>query len=98
MSIEILRLRSGEDIMCYVLENNGTEYKVENPAVILPMGHDDGGTMRMALSPWMPYATTTEFMIPTDFIVTTAEPTQDIESSYAQMYGKIITPKKNILI
>lgn len=98
MSIEILRLRSGEDIMCDVLEVGMISYKVENPAVVMPMGRDESGVMRMALSPWMPYSTNTEFTIPFDFVVTTAKPTEDIEGSYAEMYGKIITPKKQILM
>ncbi len=98
MSVEILRLRSGEDIMGDVLESIGHEYKIENPAVIMPVGRNEDGAMQMALSPWMPYSTTTEFTIPVDFIVTVAEPTEDILGSYSSMYGKIVTPNKKIII
>ena len=97
MSIEILRLRSGEDILCDVMSNIDDNYVVENPAVIMPVGRNDNGAMQMALSPWMPYSSNTEFTIPSDFIVTTAEPGEDILSSYRSMFSKVYAPTKKIL-
>ena len=97
MSIGILRLRSGEDILCDVMSNIDDNYVVENPAVIMPVGRNDNGAMQMALSPWMPYSSNTEFTIPSDFIVTTAEPGEDILSSYSSMFSKVYAPTKKIL-
>jgi hypothetical protein len=53
--------------------------------------------MQMALSPWMPYSTNTEFIIPEDFVVTSAKPTEDILASYSNMFSKIYAPKSQIL-
>lgn len=97
MSVEILRLRSGEDILCDVITEVDDSYVVENPAVVMPVGRNDDGAMQMALSPWMPYSTNTEFTIPNDFVVTSAAPTEDILSSYSSMYSKIYAPKSQIL-
>jgi hypothetical protein len=97
MSVEILRLRSGEDILCDVITEIEGKYVVENPAVVMPVGRNDDGAMQMALSPWMPYSTNTEFTIPEDFVVTSAIPTEDILASYSNMYSKIYTPKSQIL-
>jgi hypothetical protein len=63
----------------------------------MPVGRNDDGAMQMALSPWMPYSTNTEFIIPNDFVVTSASPTEDILSSYSSMYSKIYAPKSQIL-
>jgi hypothetical protein len=97
MSVEILRLRSGEDILCDVITEIEGKYVVENPAVVMPVGRNDDGAMQMALSPWMPYSTNTEFIIPEDFVVTSAKPTEDILASYSTMYSKIYAPKSQIL-
>jgi hypothetical protein len=97
MSVEILRLRSGEDILCDVITEVDDSYVVENPAVVMPVGRNEDGAMQMALSPWMPYSTNTEFVIPVDFVVTSAAPTKDILSSYSEMFSKIYAPKSQIL-
>ncbi len=98
MAIEILRLRSGEDIMCDISEETAAEYSVENPAVIMPMGRTEGGAVQIALSPWMPYSTSTTFTIPKDFVVTSAFPSEEIAGTYAEMYSTVFVPKQQILM
>ena len=98
MSIAILRLRSGEDILCDIVSEDNVKYIIKDPAVIMPIGRDDNGTVQIGLSPWMPYSKSEEFNIPVDFVVTEAEPSQEISNTYSEMYGKIIATKTEILM
>jgi len=99
MSIEILRLRSGEDIITDVISPDGMDLVViDSPAVVLPMSRDKEGAVQLALSPWIPYTDDEEMTISADWIVTRVAPSEDLCSSYCQMYGKIMTPKKALIM
>jgi hypothetical protein len=98
MSVEILRLRSGEDIMCEIQSEDAVGYTIVDPAVIMPMGKTESGAIQIGLSPWMPYADTKVFKLPRDFVVTMAEPSTEIAQTYAEMFGTIFTPKQQILM
>jgi hypothetical protein len=102
MSIEVLRLRSGEDIITDVVGDadrvHGGTIEIESPAVVLPMSRDESGTVQLGLSPWIPYTEDEIITIPADWIVTRVSPKEDLASSYCQMYGKIMTPKTELIM
>ena len=79
MAVKLLRLKSGEDIVADVKEENlEREYtKVKLPAMLVPMG-GQGQQMQMALAPWLPFSDDKEFTIPSDWILITSEPAQDL--------------------
>ena len=93
MAVKLLRLKSGEDIVTDV-KNENVEYTTINvPAMLVPMG-GEGQQMQMALAPWLPLSDDKEFEIPTDWILVTSEPAQDIVNNYNQMFGSgIVVPK-----
>ena len=88
MAVKLLRLKSGEDVVADVKEENlEREYtKVKLPAMLVPMG-GQGQQMQMALAPWLPFSDDKEFTIPSDWILITSEPAQDIVNNYNQMFG-----------
>ena len=95
MAVKLLRLKSGEDIVADVKEENlEREYtKVKLPAMLVPMG-GQGQQMQMALAPWLPFSDDKEFTIPSDWILITSESAQDIVNNYNQMFGSgIVVPK-----
>ena len=95
MAVKLLRLKSGEDIVADVKEENlEREYtKVKLPAMLVPMG-GQGQQMQMALAPWLPFSDDKEFTIPSDWILITSEPALDIVNNYNQMFGScIVVPK-----
>ena len=95
MAVKLLRLKYCEDIVTDVKEENlEREYtKVKLPAMLVPMG-GQGQQMQMALAPWLPFSDDKEFTIPSDWILITSEPAQDIVNNYNQMFGSgIVVPK-----
>ena len=93
MAVKLLRLKSGEDIITDV-KNENIEYTTINvPAMLVPMG-GQGQQVQMALAPWLPFSDDKEFEIPTDWILITSEPAQYIVNNYNQMLGSgIVVPK-----
>ena len=93
MNLKLLRLRSGEDVICEVLKESAEFIYIKNPAMLMPVG-SQGQQMQMALAPWLPFSDDKEFEIPTDWILITSEPAQDIVNNYNQMFGSgIVVPK-----
>lgn len=92
MSIKLLRLKSGEDIVADIDENEDT-ITLENPAQIGPMGDPRGGNVQMGFGPWVPFNKSKTVEIPRDWVVFIIEPADDIVNNYRQAFGSgIVVP------
>ena len=97
INVKLLRLKSGEDIIADVtLVDTEDTIKVENPAILMPMG-DKGGQRQMGFGPWAPFSEDKKFEIPRDWIVFISTPGKDLINSYNQMFGSgIVVPNMKI--
>ena len=92
METMIIRVKSGEDVLCNVLEKTDAGYKVKDPMALIPT--PDG---RLAFIGWMPYSDQTGgLFIPHDFIWFTTKPDTQIENQYRNFKSGIVTPNKNV--
>ena len=96
MAIKLLRLKSGEDIVADIDENE--EFiTIENPAQVVPMGDPKGGTMQMGFGPWVPFNKGNKVEIRRDWTVFIITPADDIVDNYRQAFGSgIMVPPKRI--
>ena len=86
MAIRMLRLKSGEDVVADIVENQ--EYiMLENPAQVVPMGDPKGGNIQMGFGPWVPFNKGKTVEIPRDWVVFIIEPADDIVDNYRQAFG-----------
>jgi len=96
MSVMLLRVTTGEDIVAEIKENENT-ITLENPAVLMPMRDAGGGNMQMGFGPWVPFAASSKVKVDIDrekvmFII---EPNSDIANNYRQAFGSgIVVPPK----
>ena len=96
--IKLIRMKSGEDVIGEVNYANDT-LRIEKPAVLMPMSSDRGGEMKMGMVPWQPFSKSEEFSIPNDWIVTVAEPTDDVADGWRKSFGSgIEVPPKKMLL
>ena len=92
MAIRMLRLKSGEDVVADIDENQ--EYiMLENPAQVVPMGDPKGGNIQMGFGPWVPFNKGKTVEIHRDWVVFIIEPADDIVDNYRQAFGSgIVVP------
>ena len=96
MSIKLLRLKSGEDVVADIDENEDT-ITLENPAQIGPMGDPRGGNVQMGFGPWVPFNKSKTVEIPRDWVVFIIEPADDVVNNYRQAFGSgIVVPPVKI--
>ena len=99
MNVKLLRLKSGEDIIADVtLVDTEDTIKIENPAVLMPMGQQQqGGQMSMGFGPWAPFADQKEFEIPRDWLVYMSTPNKDLLNQYNSVFGSgIVVPDMKV--
>ena len=92
MNLKLLRLRSGEDVICEVLKESAELIFIKNPAMLMPVG-SQGQQMQMGMAPWMPFSEQNEFEIPRDWLVVMSDVVKDIANNYNQIFGSgIVVP------
>ena len=92
METKIVRLSSGEEIICKteILDEGGTEFvKIKNPAILVPVG--DG---QLAFAPWLPYGDITSGLeIDMKFVVFIIKAQTELSNQYNETVGNgIVVP------
>ena len=92
MNLKLLRLRSGEDVICEVLKESAELILIKNPAMLMPVG-SQGQQMQMGMALWMPFSEQNGFEIPRDWLVVISDVVKDIANNYNQIFGSgIVVP------
>ena len=98
MNVKLLRLKSGEDVIADVtLVDTEDTIKMTNPAILMPMGGNQGGHVQMGFGPWAPFSDDKKFEIPRDWLVYISTPNKDLLNQYNSMFGSgIVVPDMKI--
>lgn len=93
MSVTLLKLKSGEDLIANLEKENAEFITVSNPAVLMPMSDGRGNAVQMGLVPWVPFSEAKEFEIPREWVVLITTPAPNVVNNYNQAYGAgIVVP------
>ncbi len=92
MTVKILLLKSGEDVIADVKEMVSPDKKVigyflSKPCVIKLLPKTTEGDRRetsISMYPWMPLAEEKEIPLPTDWVVTMVTPIKKVETMYKE--------------
>lgn len=96
MSIKYIRFMSGENVIAEIVEDTVDNIVVRNPIVAIPA--DQQG--QMGFMPWAPLQDPAVESITVDklsiIFITEAQP--QIIEQYANMFGTIVTPTKQLIL
>ena len=91
MEIKIVRLSSGEEMICKY-ESDGKTTKIKNPAILIPM---QGG--QLGMMGWMPYADYKELELDNRFVMFAIKPKIELLNQYNENLGSgLVIPEKVI--
>ena len=87
MTIKILVLKSGEDVIADVQEMMSSEnqvmgYFLTKPCVVKIQAKGDGQDVSVRMHPWMPFAREKMIPLSTDWVVTMVTPVESIQEMY----------------
>jgi len=87
MTIKILVLKSGEDVIADVQEMMSSEnqvmgYFLNKPCVVKIQAKGDSKDVSVRMHPWMPFAREKMIPLSTDWVVTMVTPVESIQEMY----------------
>ena len=94
MTVKLIRMWSGEDVITDVVEKTTDYYIIENPIVAVPSQHQG----QIAFAPWSPLHKKGKIKVSEKYVVYIGEPQSEIIEEYKTMFGKISTPTKKLII
>lgn len=86
MSVKIVRMLSGEDVLCDC-EDKDTFFEFENAVVVVPTQQSS-----VQFVPYSPFSTKDPLSINKDMVVFIAEPDNSLVNQHKKMFGGILTP------
>jgi hypothetical protein len=91
--IKIVRLATGEELICEL--SGGPDYfTLKDVAILIPTQENSLG-----LAPFMAYSEAPKGMtIASNFVMFSVDPVDGLKKQYQQMFSKVITPDKKIII
>jgi hypothetical protein len=94
MTIKLIRMWSGEDVIADVIEENEYTITMENPIVAVPSQKPG----QIGFAPWSPLHKKGKIKVAEKYVVYIGEPQEEIVEEYKTMFGKISTPTKKLII
>ncbi len=95
MTVKLIRMWSGEDVITDVVEKTTDYYIIENPIVAVPSQQQG----QIAFAPWSPLlAKGSGIEVTKKYVVYEADPQEDIIEQYNSMFGKISKPNKKLIL
>jgi hypothetical protein len=93
MSIEIVRLTTGEELLCEVKKSNGG-YQLTDVTIIVPTQEKS-----IAVMPFMPYSTAAKdgIFMPNDSVMFTVTPQAELVNHHKEIHSKIVLPNSGIV-
>ena len=87
MTIKVLVLKSGEDVIADVQEMMSSEnqvmgYFLSKPCVVKLQAKGDSQDVSVRMHPWMPFAREKMIPLSTDWVVTIVTPVESIQEMY----------------
>lgn len=86
MSVKVVRMLSGEDVLCDC-EDNGNSFEFVNAVVVVPTQNQS-----VQFVPYSPFSTKDPLTINKDMVVFVAEPDNSLVNQHKKMFGGILTP------
>lgn len=96
MNIKLVRLISGEDIVCE-LKQEVDHVVITNPLMLYMQPGQQSQQPKVGLVPWMHYSSDKDFVIGMSKIVVISEPVEELSRQYDSIYGAgLILPKSTL--
>ena len=94
MTVKLIRMWSGEDVVADVVEDTSEYIKIENPIVAVPSPQEG----RIAFAPWSPLLQKDAIEVTKKYLVYIGDPQPEIVEQFNSMFGKLSTPTKKLIL
>lgn len=93
-NIKIVRLTTGEELICDAKVNSTDQVILKDVAILIPTQQN-----QLGLAPFMAYSDAKDgFHTTMASIMFIVEPVSELKNQYQQMFSKVITPTSNLVV
>ena len=94
MTVKIVRLNTGEELLCDVKESHDGYYHLTDVAIIIPTQENT-----LALMPFMPYSVIKQvgIKVSKENVMFTVEPHADLMNRHKEIYSKLVLPNSGLV-
>lgn len=93
MSVKIVRLITGEELICTIDSDDGITYSISDVAILIPTQQNSLG-----LAPFLAYANYTKLDLKHSQVMFVLDPVDELANQYRTMFGKIHTQTRKIIV
>ena len=94
MTVKLIRMWSGEDVVADIVEESTDSIVITDPIVAVPSPQQGN----IAFAPWSPLLQKDELEVTRKYLVYIGDPQPDIIEQYNTMFSKISTPTKKLIM
>lgn len=104
MSIKIIKLLTGEELIAKVLPSGNDVVKLENPVriVVIPpdprMQFDPKKSANIGLAPWAEFTDDKQFVLDKSHVLAIMNPIKEFVNQYNTMFGGLVVPTNNLIL
>lgn len=99
MSVKLIKLVTGEEILADCGKDFGTLIDIKNPVRVVVMPNKmDPKTPNIGFAPWAEFSDDKEFTLDKTHIVAIMTPINEFVNQYNSMFGGLVVPKSNLII
>jgi len=94
MTVKLIRMWSGEDVIADIVEETTDSIVITDPIVAVPSQQQG----QIGFAPWSPLLEKDKIEVTKKYLVYIGEPQAEIIEQYKSMFGKISTPTKKLIL
>lgn len=104
MSVKIIKLLTGEELIAKVLPSSSDIVKLENPVriVVIPpdprVQFDPKKSANIGLAPWAEFTDDREFVLDKSHVLAIMNPIKEFATQYSSMFGGLVVPTTNLIL
>lgn len=99
MSVKLIRLITGEELLAEIMPSANTVSKIKNPVRVVVMPNKiDPKTPNVGFAPWAEFSDEKEFILDKSHILCIMTPIKEFVNQYNSMFGGLVVPKSNLII
>jgi hypothetical protein len=98
MSVKIVKLLTGEDLLAKILPSSNTVVRMENPVRIVVMPNKiDPKTPNVGFSPWAEFSDDKVFELDKSHVLAIMTPVKEFVNQYSSIFGGLVLPTGNLI-
>ena len=94
MTVKLIRMWSGEDVVADIVEENTDSILITDPIVAVPSPQQGN----IAFAPWSPLLQKDKIEVTKKYVVYEGNPQEEIIEQYNSMFSKISQPTKKLIL